>query len=169
METSQLLSTSVRASIRAALWASAGLCSAAYADVVTTVDGARLTGTINKVTPKEIELKTAYAGQLTVTMDQVASFDNRNGVDDAAQGHDHRHRRHAARRAEEHARHERHTSSSTAPLGQLQASWVAGAEPPPESLFDTRHWTYTARRRPDRQERQLRRDDDEHHRSTWRW
>jgi hypothetical protein len=50
-----------RARARAVFWVCVGLCSAvAHADVVTTVDGARLTGSINKITPKIVELKTDY-------------------------------------------------------------------------------------------------------------
>ena len=141
MEASQLLSTSLRASVRAVLWASAGLCSAAYADVVTTVDGARLTGTIEKVTPKEIELKTAYAGKLTVTMDQVASFETEKEM--TTQLTDSTTVTGVTQLDEQkNVRVVGTTSSSVARLGQLQASWVAGTPPPPESLFDTRHWTY---------------------------
>src|SRR3954465_710488 len=46
----------------------------AWADSVNTLDGAHLTGTIDKITPKTLELKTAYAGTLTIQMDQVASL-----------------------------------------------------------------------------------------------
>ena len=70
MDQSQCL----RARVKAAFWLCVGLCSAAaHADVVTTVDGARLTGTINKITPKVVELKTSYAGTLMVDMAQIAS------------------------------------------------------------------------------------------------
>src|SRR4029434_4815977 len=63
-----------RARVRAAFWLCVGLCSAAaHADVVNTVDGARLTGSIIKITPKIVELKTSYAGTLTVEMAKVAS------------------------------------------------------------------------------------------------
>ena len=34
------------------------------------------------------------------------------------------------------------TVASTSSLGQLQATWLPSAEPPPESLFDPRHWVY---------------------------
>jgi len=47
----------LRARARAVFWVCVGLGSAvAHADVVTTTDGARLTGTINKITPKIVDM-----------------------------------------------------------------------------------------------------------------
>lgn len=114
----------------------------AHADVVRTIDGARLTGTINKITPKAIVLKTSYAGTLTVAMDQVATVNTDAAlttqltdkttltgvtvIDD-----------------EKTIRIASDSLTSTASLGQLQAAWLPNAEPPLESLFDPRHWVYS--------------------------
>ena len=130
---------------RAAASIAAGMCFAAIAsvraDTVNTVDGARLVGTIDKVTPKEITLKTQYAGTLTVAMDQVASFATENPLTTQFKDSttvtgitvldDQKNMRVASG-----------TLASTGALDQLQASWVAGTPPPPESLFDVRHWVY---------------------------
>ena len=115
--------------------------AAVHADTVNTVDGARLVGTIDKVTPKEITLKTKYAGTLTVAMDQVASFATENPLTTQFKDSttvtgitvldDQKNMRVAS-----------DSIASTTTLGDLQASWVAGTAPPPESLFDTRHWVY---------------------------
>ena len=118
------------------------LSAFARADVVTTLDGAQLTGTILKITPKTIELKTTYAGTLTVAMDQVASLHTDTpmttqltdattvtgvtSLDDQKTIH--------VTSGE---------ATSTAGLSMLQASWPPGSEPPTESLFDPRHWIYT--------------------------
>jgi hypothetical protein len=116
--------------------------SAAHADVITTLDGARLVGTIEKITPKEVELKTAYAGVLTVTMDQVASLSSDAALTTQLTGSttvtgvtvlDEQKTIHVTSE----------TLTSTVAADQLQASWVPGVTPPPESLFDIRHWAYT--------------------------
>ena len=130
---------------RCAAWIAAWLCFASVAsvraDTVNTVDGARLVGTIDKVTPKEITLKTKYAGMLTVAMDQVASFATESPMttqfkdSTTVTGV-------TVLDAEKTMRVASGTIASTNPLDNLQASWVAGTAPPPESLFDTRHWVY---------------------------
>jgi putative salt-induced outer membrane protein YdiY len=134
-----------RSVAREAAWiciVSGALASAfATADVVTTTDGARLTGTINKITPKQIELKTTWAGDIVVKMDQVASYNTDaplttqykdsttvTGV--------------TALDEQKTIRVTGGTLASATALDELQASWVPGTTPPPESLFDTRHWTY---------------------------
>lgn len=55
-----------------AVLATAGIC---LADVVVTVDGARLVGTITRIEEGVVHLDTAYAGTLQVRQDQVASFE----------------------------------------------------------------------------------------------
>ena len=52
------------------------ISSLATADVVRTVDGAQLTGTITLIDKGVIHLKTAYAGELKIKQDQVASFES---------------------------------------------------------------------------------------------
>jgi putative salt-induced outer membrane protein YdiY len=129
----------IHARLAACICLLAGLT--AQADVVTTLDGAHLTGTIQKITPKAIELKTTYAGTLTVKMDQVTSFDTDaplttqltdsttvTGV--------------TVLDEQKTIRVTSGTLASSAELGQLQASWLPSAAPPPESLFDIRHWVY---------------------------
>src|SRR5262245_21121497 len=54
----------VRMTARIAAMVCIAMNAAVHADTVNTVDGARLVGTIDKVTPKEITLKTSYAGTL---------------------------------------------------------------------------------------------------------
>jgi hypothetical protein len=71
--------------------------SAAHADIVTTLDGARLVGTINKITPKTVELKTAMQAYSRSRMDQIAFAQHRCALDDATHRLDDRHRRHGAR------------------------------------------------------------------------
>src|SRR5215468_4232082 len=130
---------------RSAAWIAAWVCfvstASVRADTVNTIDGARLVGSIDKVTPKEITLKTKYAGTLTVAMDQVASFATENPMttqfkdsttvtgitvlDD-----------------QKNVRVANDTLASTSAFDELQASWVAGTRRRPESLFDTRHWVY---------------------------
>lgn len=134
-----------RSAARAAAWiciASGALASAiATADVVTTTDGARLTGTINKITPKQIELKTAYAGDIVVKMDQVASYNTDAPL--TTQLKDSTTVTGVTTLDEQKTiRVTGGTLASSAALEQLQAAWVPGTTPPPESLFDTRHWTY---------------------------
>ena len=120
--------------------------AAAHADVVTTIDGARLTGTIEKITPKAIELKTAYAGKLTITMDQVASFNTDAPL--TTQLKDSTTVTGVTMLDEQKtirvtgAATSGSTLASSAGFDQLQASWLPGTPPPPESLFDTRHWIY---------------------------
>jgi hypothetical protein len=136
MEGSQHL----RACARAAFWVGIGLCSAAHADIVTTVDGARLTGSIVKITPKAVELTTTYAGTLTVAMDQVASV-----TSDAAlttQLTDSTTVTGVTVIDQQKISVTGPSIAETATLGQLQASWLPDAPPPAESLFDPRHWVY---------------------------
>jgi cell division septation protein DedD len=52
------------------------ICSLTTADVVRTIDGAQLTGTITLIDKGVIHLKTAYAGELKIQQDQVASFES---------------------------------------------------------------------------------------------
>jgi len=52
------------------------ISSIASADVVRTLDGAQLTGTITLIDKGIIYLDTAYAGELKIQQDQVASFDS---------------------------------------------------------------------------------------------
>jgi putative salt-induced outer membrane protein YdiY len=114
----------------------------AYADVVTTVDGARLTGTINKITPKTVDLKTTYAGTLTVAMDQITSLSTDAAL--TTQLTDSTTVTGVTVLDEQKTFHVTSgTVASASTLDQLQASWVPGTTPPPESLFDTRHWVYT--------------------------
>src|SRR4030095_6965813 len=115
---------------------------AVHADIITTLDGARLVGTINKITPKNVELKTAYAGVLTVTMDQIASLST--DAELTTQLTDSTTVTGITVLDEQKTIHVTSgTLASTAGMDQLQASWVPGLTPPPESLFDTRHWAYT--------------------------
>jgi putative salt-induced outer membrane protein YdiY len=117
------------------------LCNYARADVVTTIDGARLTGTINKVTPKVIELKTTYAGDLTIAMDQVAGFNTDAPL--TTQLTDKTTMTGTTLLDGKALRVTGDAMASTAELDRLQAAWLPGDEPPPESLFDPRHWVYT--------------------------
>ncbi len=114
--------------------------TAVNADVVTTTDGARLTGTIEKVTPKEVELKTSYAGTLTIAMEQVASYSTDAAL--TTQLKDSTTVTGVTALEQKTIRVDGASIASSAALDQLQASWVAGTTPPPESLFDTRHWVY---------------------------
>ncbi len=116
------------------------LCAYARADVVTTSDGARLIGTINKVTPTVIELKTEYAGDLTIKMDHVAAF-----TTDAAlttQLTDATTLTGVTLLDAQTLHITGDAVTSTAGLDRLQAAWLPDAEPPKESLFDLRHWVY---------------------------
>ncbi len=116
------------------------LSALAHADVVTTIDGARLTGTINKITPKIVELKTTYAGTLTVAMDQVASVTSDAALTTQLTDSTTVTGVTVIDQQQIHVTGE--TVASTSALGQLQASWLPSAEPPIESLFDPRHWVY---------------------------
>ena len=112
----------------------------AHADVVTTLDGARLTGSIQKVTPKVVELKTTYAGTLTVAMDQIASLQTETPL--TTQFSDSTTVTGVTKLEGTQLHVTGDSLASTSSLDQLQASWVPGMTPPPESLFDTRHWVY---------------------------
>ena len=113
----------------------------AHADVVTTIDGARLTGTITKITPKAIELKTNYAGTLAVAMDQVATVNTDAAL--TTQLTDKTTLTGITVIDDQKTIHVASDSlTSTASLDQLQAAWLPNAEPPLESLFDPRHWVY---------------------------
>jgi len=128
--------------IAAALTGCLCAVSPAYADVVTTIDGARLTGTVNKITPKTVELKTTYAGTLTVAMDQITSLSTDAAL--TTQLTDSTTVTGVTVLDEQKTIHVTSaTLASSSRFEQLQASWVPGATPPPESLFDTRHWAYT--------------------------
>lgn len=52
------------------------ISSVASADIVRTIDGAELTGTITLIDKGIIYLNTAYAGELKIKQDQVASFES---------------------------------------------------------------------------------------------
>ena len=118
------------------------LCGAPRADVVTTSDGARLVGTVQKITPKQLELKTSYAGVLTVTMDQItevttqAPITTRFSDDTTVTGVTHV-------TPDKNVVVSGTNLQSVVPLGQLKASWLPGATPPPESGYDPRRWVYT--------------------------
>lgn len=58
------------------LFFSIACASAAYADIVRTVDGAELTGTITLIDKGIIYLDTAYAGSIQIKQAQVASFES---------------------------------------------------------------------------------------------
>ena len=133
----------LRARARAVFWVCVGLGSAvAHADVVTTTDGARLTGTINKITPKIVELKTDYAGTLTVDMTKVTSVTSDAPL--TTQFKDSSTVTGVTTIDQESIKVTSDTVASSSPVGQLQASWLPSAEPPKESLFDPRHWVYNA-------------------------
>jgi len=114
----------------------------ALADVVTTSDGARLTGTIQKITPKTIELKTTYAGTITVTMDQVATVATDAPVttrltdETTVTGV-------TVIDATKTITVKGDAIATTASLDKLKATWPAGTTPPPESGYDAHRWVYT--------------------------
>lgn len=58
------------------LLASLGMCSFSSADILRTIDGAVLTGTISLIDQGVIHLETTYAGSLQIKQDQVASFES---------------------------------------------------------------------------------------------
>jgi putative salt-induced outer membrane protein YdiY len=116
--------------------------SAARADVVTTTDGSRLVGTVQKITPAQVELKTSYAGVLTVAMTEVTSLATDapittrltdettvTGVTTVA--------------ADKSIQISSATQQTTATLDTLKAAWLPDATPPPESGYDPRHWVYS--------------------------
>ena len=115
------------------------IASGAYADTVNTLDGARLVGTIDKVTPKEIALKTTYAGKLTVAMDQVASFSTDQPL--TTQLTDSTTVTGATSLDAKTLHMTGDAGASAASLDLLQAAWQPGDTPPPESLYDLRHWS----------------------------
>lgn len=49
--------------------------AASFADTVTTKDGSVLQGTVEKVTDGKVQLKTAYAGSITIALDQVIKME----------------------------------------------------------------------------------------------
>jgi Protein of unknown function, DUF481 len=117
-------------------------CAVARADVVTTTDGARLVGTVQKMTPKLIELKTGYAGVLSIAMDQVtevttaAPITTRFSDDTTVTG--------VTRLTPDKTIEISGTHLQTsAALADLKASWLPDATPPPESGYDPRRWLYT--------------------------
>jgi len=117
-------------------------CAIAQADVVTTADGARLVGTVQKMTPKLVELKTSYAGVLSVTMDQItevtteAPITTRFSDDTTVTGVTHL--------TPDGTIEVSGTNLQTsAALADLKASWLPTAMPPPESGYDPRRWVYT--------------------------
>ena len=122
-------------------------CAAnASADVITTIDGARLVGSVQKITPEAIEFKTSYAGVLTVAMDQVtnlatdAPLTSRLSDQTTVTGVTTLDADESAAGKSIHIADP--TAPTSAPVGQLMASWLPDATPPPES--GVRHWIYTA-------------------------
>jgi hypothetical protein len=122
-----------------ALVVSLAACSGG-ADVVATIDGANLIGTITKITPKTLEMDTSYAGAITVKMEQVKSVETTTPI--------------TTRLTDETtitgttvlgADKQLHITSegkaSTVPVDKLMVSWQPGAAPPPES--GEGHWVYT--------------------------
>lgn len=49
--------------------------AASFADTVTTKGGSVLQGTVEKVTDGKVQLKTAYAGSITIALDQVVKME----------------------------------------------------------------------------------------------
>lgn len=58
------------------LLATLGISSFSSADILRTIDGALLTGTITLIDKGVIHLNTTYAGSLQIKQDQVASFES---------------------------------------------------------------------------------------------
>ena len=122
-----------RVRARAAFWLCVGLCAAvsAHADVVTTADGARLTGTIQKITPKAVELKTSYAGTLTVDMAEVTSVTSDAPL--TTQLKDSTTVTGLTAIDKQNIRVTGDSVASTSAFADLQATWLPSAEPPPPS------------------------------------
>jgi hypothetical protein len=113
-----------------------------HADVVTTKDGARLVGTVKKVTPSVIEIDTKYAGALTVKMDEVAGLQTdaplttRLNDDTTLTGV-------TTLGADRSVVITSEDIAATATIEDIKASWLPDAVPPPESGYDPRHWVTT--------------------------
>ncbi len=123
------------------------LCEYVSADVVTTNDGARLIGSITKVTPTAIELKTSYAGDLTVKMDEVSGF-----TTDAAlttQLTDATTMTGVTLLDAKTLRITGDAMTSTAGLDRLQAAWLPDAEPPNGIVVRSAPLGVHGRRQPD--------------------
>jgi len=112
------------------------------ADVVTTVDGSHLIGKVEKITAKSVVLATAYAGKITVAMDQVSTLATDGPI---------------TTRLDDQTTVTGTTTidemdtiqvtgegiSTTASMDRLLASWLPDATPPPESGYDPRRWVYS--------------------------
>lgn len=118
-------------------------CVRGFADVVITVDGSRLTGTVTQVTPATLTLTTSYAGTISVVMNQVESFTTDSPItarltdDTMVTG--------IARLDADRTLHvQNKTLSATAQLSNVRAAWRPSATPPPESgIAPDRRWAYT--------------------------
>ncbi len=123
----------------------AGVAFSAFAraDVVTTRDGARLVGTVSKLTPTELALDTSYAGTITVVMEQIESFTTEQPLtlrltdDTMVTGT-------TTIDSERTLQVRNETLTASAPLSNLRAGWLPAAAPPPESgVAAPRQWIYT--------------------------
>lgn len=110
------------------------------ADVLATLDGATLTGTVKKITPKELELDTSYAGVILVKMDQVKSL--RTDTPITTRLTDETTVTGATVLGEDQVfRITGDGQTTTTSLDKLMVSWVPGTTPPRESGY--RHWVYS--------------------------
>jgi putative salt-induced outer membrane protein YdiY len=118
------------------------LGTAAHADVITTADGARLVGKVNKITAQNVELATTYAGTIAIAMDQVATLETDTPVTTRFQ--DQTTVTGVTRiDAERAVSIEGDGLTTTSTLDRLMASWLPDATPPPESGYDPRRWVYS--------------------------
>lgn len=111
-----------------------------HADIVTTADGARLVGKVEKMTPKSIDLVTTYAGKITLdmahvqTVETTAPVTTRFADETTVTG---------VTRIDESGTLTVDGLARSARIDSLLASWQPDATPPPESGYDPRNWVYT--------------------------
>lgn len=117
--------------------------TAATADTITTVDGARLIGRVTEVTQEAVLLETSYAGVIAIETKQITALESdrpltvRFGDGTMVTGTVRLDQRGGLR-----VRGEAERSDAT--LDRLLAAWVPGATPPAASGIEPpRRWVYT--------------------------
>lgn len=119
------------------------LSAPVLADIVTTIDGSRLSGTVTQITPAALTLTTSYAGTLTILMPQVESFTTEGSLttrltdDTMVTG--------VTRLGADRTLFvQNETLTATAQLSNIRAAWQPDATPPAESgIAPDRRWVYS--------------------------
>ncbi|MCP5146176.1 MAG: DUF481 domain-containing protein [Gammaproteobacteria bacterium] len=118
-------------------------CASSWGDIVTTKDGARLTGKVQQITQANVQLATSYAGTITIDTAQIETLDTDEPLTSRlADGQTFTGITtiNAARGMQVAG----NTGRSNAQFDQLLAAWLPDAQPPVESGIEPpRKWVYS--------------------------